>query len=913
MASSLQSVIEQFVAKGLPPIQPHEIKVNTPRWQRYGARPKGEKPAYYKIRTYRTKAGNDLYFGNFGIGGSPTYEIEPDHDQRISDAEWAELQAKRHEAEEKDRQKRAAEARRAAGRAQYQWQRATDDGESAYAIRKGLVPEGVRYFEGVMHVPLYRYDEEPPRLVGLQKITPQKDEEGLDKFLNRGMDPTGAALLLGQPIDGQLIMVAEGYATGMSARMGLQQAVPVAVALNSGNLIHVARVLRRRFPASPIMVLADDDYLPTKRGEENHAGRKAAQQVVGSMAGCHFVLPTFTASRRATRDDELRPHLTDFNDLHLAEGLSIVAEQLRNAIAAMEAGQASPLPMAPEVTASPMEYPAVALHSGVGVDIAASPSSGVEVATEGSTEGVGLGSALRDFALIRGKRRVWHTRDQLDMTWSAFEALVGKPVAKAWQESKAKRQIKQEDVASILRIRRRKQREEAERSDEEFMSCVERYIYLDGSDSVWDAKLREILPASAVRMAMGKGYDLWVNSPHRLIIPKRNVVFDPTQRVNADTHVNLFQGLPMVPAKLTPQQVAEQAIPPQCAALVELSQHLCNYDALDWIWLMQWLAYPLQNVGAKMATAVLMHSNVMGSGKSWFFEEVIKPLYGDYSATLGQHQLDSQYTGWRSRKLFCLFEEVFSADQRYSHTGVLKHMVTGKTQNIEKKFVDSWEESNHMNAVFLSNHVQPFHVEWGDRRYLVIWPKAETPFELKQRVDAELKADGLAWFYAYLLNFPMEHCYTDSEGVQRAEQFHAHTKPPLGEAKLRLIDYGMAGWELFVKQWESGVLDVPFVTGITQDVFALYHHWAQRNKESSRLTLNKFSTLIGTHRTITKTVKKFRTKTGIEGRNTVFKIGHPPRGTTEADFLGAHIVRFREATIRYGVPASELVAIGYDD
>ena len=69
----------------------------------------------------------------------------------------------------------------------------------------------------------------------------------------------------------------------------------------------------------------------------------------------------------------------------------------------------------------------------------------------------------------------------------------------------------------------------------------------------------------------------------------------------------------------------------------------------------RWLAYPLQHVGAKLRTAVLMHSEMQGSGKSLFFEGVMRPIYGRYAATLGQHQMESQYTDWQSNLLYGLF------------------------------------------------------------------------------------------------------------------------------------------------------------------------------------------------------------------------------------------------------------------
>src|SRR5690606_39806001 len=93
-----------------------------------------------------------------------------------------------------------------------------------------------------------------------------------------------------------------------------------------------------------------------------------------------------------------------------------------------------------------------------------------------------------------------------------------------------------------------------------------------------------------------------------------NLVFDPTQQVDLDTHINTFRGLPLSPRRDDSR----------CVWQLALLDHLCNGEAAVVEWLVRWLAYPLQHVGAKMASAVLMHSSQQGSGKSLFWEEVIK-------------------------------------------------------------------------------------------------------------------------------------------------------------------------------------------------------------------------------------------------------------------------------------------------
>lgn len=246
-------------------------------------------------------------------------------------------------------------------------------------------------------VPMVRYDVKtdpedeastaPRRVVGLQKILP----DGTKRF-NKGTAKAGASCLLGkQPRDGAPILFVEGVATGASARMAIEREHPVVVCFDAGNLLEVARLYRALYPKSPFLFLADDDaYLfaqlnarlrgdfdvasdvvvadPGERrvaapagvltvrvqvleddrgvaglagvieqGERRYAigcanaGRtkaNAAQLEVGNAWVC---FPRFKA--RELSPDPAASRLTDFNDLHLAEGLEVVRAQLLEALA----------------------------------------------------------------------------------------------------------------------------------------------------------------------------------------------------------------------------------------------------------------------------------------------------------------------------------------------------------------------------------------------------------------------------------------------------------------------------------------------------------------------------------------------------------------------------------------------------
>lgn len=494
---------------------------------------------------------------------------------------------------------------------------------------------------------------------------------------------------------------------------------------------------------------------------------------------------------------------TDFNDLHVSEGLDVVRDQVTKAIESAKAKPAAnDMPAYDEGGYG--DYPEADYEQGNSSD----SSSAVRHAEKFTIE-----TLIRRYHYAMPNGKIWDSAKKVLVKKVPFRELVGAELFKEWLNSDHRRVVDENDV-----------KREAQAAKKEgrggLSAALERYVYLYPETSVWDADKRKIVGVNGLKVAIADCYDDWIKDPRRKEIDIENLVFDPTQKVDPATHINMFRGLAIDPA-----DDAEQ-----CKGIVKMMWFLCNHDKEVFHWLGRWLAYPLQNVGAKMASAVMMHSEIQGSGKSLFFDVVLRGIYGEYSATLGQHQLESQYTDWRSQMLYGVFEEIFSRDQKYSHTGTLKQMITGETMRIEKKFVSGWEEANHMNAVFLSNEIQPFPVEASDRRMLVIWPEGKLDHTLRDQVIHEIANGGSAAFFRHLLNIPLG-------------DFNTHSEPPMTEAKERLIDFGRSGWDSFYREWQIGALEVPYSSCLMGDLYKVYQRWCRMGNEKI-LSLKAFSAFL---------------------------------------------------------------------
>jgi hypothetical protein len=101
---------------------------------------------------------------------------------------------------------------------------------------------------------------------------------------------------------GITLLIAEGVATSLTAREAT--GFPVIAALSSGNLLAVAREMRKRYPAAVVGVLTD---LIKTTGEPDPHAIEAARAVGGLL-----VLPDFGEDRP--------PGMKDINDMHQLQG-----------------------------------------------------------------------------------------------------------------------------------------------------------------------------------------------------------------------------------------------------------------------------------------------------------------------------------------------------------------------------------------------------------------------------------------------------------------------------------------------------------------------------------------------------------------------------------------------------------------
>jgi putative DNA primase/helicase len=345
----------------------------------------------------------------------------------------------------------------------------------------------------------------------------------------------------------------------------------------------------------------------------------------------------------------------------------------------------------------------------------------------------------------------------------------------------------------------------------------ESFALIYGTDTVWDGSAGMIMKISNMAHAHGTamvkrwkgGQMAWRRSDGgRWTVMPQNVVFDPTMKCDPDTHVNLYSGFPTVAKQgdVGPFLELVDFLTSRAADTPEECDDIKHY-------LLCWMAYPLQNPGFKLRTAVVMHGDE-GAGKN-ILTDTLVDLYGKYGSTVGQDELEDKFNDYRSGKLILVGDEVSSRAELVHNKNRLKALITSPTVQINPKNLPRREEANHINVWFNSNELQPLALDNSDRRYLVIFtPRAREP-EFYRRLGKWRANGGKEHLLAYLLAYD-------------CSAFDPFSPAPLTKAKLDLIDMNRKSPERFWLEWSNGELDLPYRSCTTDQAFRAYRKYADR-------------------------------------------------------------------------------------
>lgn len=178
-------------------------------------------------------------------------------------------------------------------------------GESDYLKTKGFQGvDMVLLADGSLIIPLIDTDG---TITAAQTIKPNGEKRLLlDSAKNGSYYP------INEPVNVSTVIIAEGLATAMTCQLIQPEAHTVA-AIDASNLIHVAKVMREKYPESKIIIAGDNDIKP----DQNNTGKLAAEKAAQAVNGIAVLPPT---------DDK-----ADWDDYRLSHGIEAARQAFNEA------------------------------------------------------------------------------------------------------------------------------------------------------------------------------------------------------------------------------------------------------------------------------------------------------------------------------------------------------------------------------------------------------------------------------------------------------------------------------------------------------------------------------------------------------------------------------------------------------
>lgn len=361
-AINYSDVVEQLTLAGLNLSE--GLRIGSPKPVRCFVDGYRGKKGWYSLHEIQFDSGELVIVGSYGVWHGQEWnpqKIQLPKGTRATKEENALIRKKMEENRKRYAAQLKAEQERAAQEAVRKWRAMGQNGESGYLQRKQVGAHGVRFTpDGAFAVPMC---DTTGKIHGLQFILDKDNPAHKPKIRKMESDkrfwPTGMAMQghfhsIGVVDPKGVNLITEGYATGAS--MHKATGLPSVVVFNANNVLPCLQNLAKQFPGARWLICADDDYLcrcqhqdckkqtlvasnpekdPTTRTliDCEHCGQPHGKQNTGVTVAmkatmaidyAEWIWPQFTA-----RDGR---KLTDFNDLHIEEGLPAVAAQIRRAI-----------------------------------------------------------------------------------------------------------------------------------------------------------------------------------------------------------------------------------------------------------------------------------------------------------------------------------------------------------------------------------------------------------------------------------------------------------------------------------------------------------------------------------------------------------------------------------------------------
>lgn len=231
---------------------------------------------------------------------------------------------------------------------------------------------------------------------------------------------------------------------------------------------------------------------------------------------------------------------------------------------------------------------------------------------------------------------------------------------------------------------------------------------------------------------------VWIKSPYRREYD--GLIFDTRQSSNG--YYNLYR------------QPILKTGPGTCKLYLQhVKNIICGGDDDIYPWVLDWMAWLVQNKGQERPGTAIVLRGSQGTGKGTFVEP-FGQIFGDHYLHITQQaHFAGRFSEHFKNVILAFIDEALWAGDRKAE-GHIKGLITEPTVLIEPKFVNAYPIKNHVNFVFASNSnwIVPTGLE--ERRFLAlhVLSDRQRDYEYFRKIKRQMNTGGVADLARFLLS-----------------------------------------------------------------------------------------------------------------------------------------------------------------
>ncbi|SDH65698.1 primase-helicase family protein [Roseospirillum parvum] len=237
----------------------------------------------------------------------------------------------------------------------------------------------------------------------------------------------------------------------------------------------------------------------------------------------------------------------------------------------------------------------------------------------------------------------------------------------------------------------------------------------------------------------------------------------------------------------------------------------------------RWCATLIARPEVRMTYSLLLVSEAQGVGKTTLAEKVLRPLVGEWNASIpsAEQVVDSSFNGWSANKRLVIVNELYAGNTSKAYNA-LKTVVDGEKITVNQKYMVPHVVNNWCHFAASSNSFRCLRLVEEDRRWLVpTVTEATKPQQYWRDLNEWLGGEGLQTIYDWAL--------TCGNYVQKGQ--HA----PTTEQKRRIIAESMTPGQQMVCDLAEAMVDKAKeqknVVLLASDI----EQWVRRKRDEPRI------------------------------------------------------------------------------